>query len=52
MTLDILEILDLNNYGLALLEKDLNLDLAAKATVKKKRQGRTTLDLTDIALLI
>lgn len=44
--------LDLNNYSLVLLEKDLNLDLVAKATAKKKRQGRTTLDLIDIALLI
>lgn len=52
ITLDIPEMLDLNDYGLAPLEKDPNLDLAAKATAKKKRQGRTTLDLTDVASLI
>lgn len=52
ITLDILEMPDPNDYSLAPPEKDPNLDLAAKAAAKKKRQGRATLDLTDVALLI
>lgn len=52
MTLDIPEMPDPNDYGLAPPEKDPNLDPAAKAAAKKKRQGRATLDPTDVASLI